>query len=230
MKSGNHFCLVHTTYLLVRRRDRVATGPCNSSTIVSDDESWTLLRLSRNGQLSSVVVDQCEMSCGSLIEPQQLLPDGIGGLVLNVKRFISSQLPYEGRLIRFDADSVRSDHVLPTVARIDLVGQRGVLYLQTSDTTQAFNVQAATSVWTTSPPLSLVAAHPDAGAAAQSSTGILQLIDTTDSSPGRCSQRLQGSCSDRGRGLAMVQGSGVSGTFRRDSIQRDACARWCEFL
>lgn len=169
-------------YVLARRSDRVASGPCNESTVVSDDKSWTVLRLPRTGAVTSVVVDACDLSC-SLITPQQLLPDGTGGLVLNVKRYLGSSLPDEQRVIRFDAEWVRNDLVTPSYSRIDLVGQSGTVYLQklngaTQEETRAVNIFTGATLWAVSPGYtSLVAAHPDNGAAAQGSAGELFRID-----------------------------------------------------
>ena len=87
-------------FLLAKRRDTVSSGPCNGGVFVSYEESWTLLRVARTGQVSSVAIDACQSdaACASLLDPQQLLPDGIGGLLFNGS----------GRLIRFDADAVRN--------------------------------------------------------------------------------------------------------------------------
>jgi hypothetical protein len=162
-------------YLLVQREDYVATG-CPGSTIVSDQMTWTLWRISPTGALTSVVVEQCQMAaCNNLLTPQQLLPDGVGGLLLNVTR------PAEARLIRFDADFARADYVLPASGRIDLVGQAGVVYLQTSSggnwVTQALDVLTWMPMWSATPAWTLVAAAPDGGVAAQASTGELLRID-----------------------------------------------------
>jgi hypothetical protein len=148
-------------FLLAKRRDTVLSGSCNGGVFVSYEESWTLLRVARTGQVSSVAIDACQSdaACASLLDPQQLLPDGIGGLLINGS----------GRLIRFDADAVRTDHAWQVGTRIALVGQAGVVYTGSG----AFNVQTFTPVWAAPPGLSFVAAHPDGGMAAQNSSGEL---------------------------------------------------------
>lgn len=173
-------------YVAVRQRHRSYSGPCNdppSQVLATDDEAWTLLRLSRTGELARAVVDECHMSCGSLISPQQLLPDGIGGLVVNGRRWLSQVQAYEQRVIQLDAEFARADFVVANATRIDLVGQAGTLFLQTKNgtnpnaTTQAFDLPSGTTRWTATPGWPLVAAAPDGGAAAQTSTGELMQID-----------------------------------------------------
>lgn len=175
-------------YVAVRQRHRSYSGPCNdppSQVLITDDETWTLLRLSRTGELARAVVDECHMSCGALFSPQQLLPDGTGGLVLNGTRWLSHLQVNEQRLVRLDAELVRSDFVLPSSTRIDLVGQSGTLFLQTTNgtnpnaTTQAFDIRAGATLWAKSPGYTLVAAHPDNGGAGQGSNGALFRITAT---------------------------------------------------
>jgi hypothetical protein len=142
------------------------------------------MRLSRDGQVSSIVVDECHMSCGSVIEPQQLVPDGTGGLLIRAQRYLGGT-NYEARLIRFDGDNQRTEHVIPFSTRIDLVGRAGTVYLQTKSgtnpeaTTQALDVRTWTPLWTASPGWKLLAAGVDDGAAAEGASGELLRIDAT---------------------------------------------------
>lgn len=92
-------------YLLVRRSVHEATGTCNNPITVLNEVGWTLLDLTHEGQVGSIVVDQS----GNLT-PAQLLPDGTGGLVLRVTIWVGNQL--EGRLIRFDDEWQRTEHVI----------------------------------------------------------------------------------------------------------------------
>lgn len=174
-------------YVAVRQRHESYTGPCNDPPAwvrVTDDVAWTLVRLSRTGEVTRVVIDECHMSCGSLISPQQLLPDGVGGIVVNGRRWISSLSNWEQRLIQLDPEFVRRDFVIPNFTRIDLVGQGGTVFLQTTNgptqlETQAFNILTGATLWANSPGYTLVAAHPDNGAAGQGSSGEMFRITAT---------------------------------------------------
>jgi hypothetical protein len=165
-------------YLLVRRSVYEATGSCNNPITVLNEMGWTLLDLTREGQVASIVVDQS----GNLT-PEQLLPDGTGRLVLRVSIRVGNQI--ERRLIRFDDEWQRSEHVIAAGTRIDLVGAGGILYLQSRSgndfyaTTQALNVTTFASLWTASPGWNLVAAKPNGGGTALGSGGELLSINAT---------------------------------------------------
>jgi alpha-tubulin suppressor-like RCC1 family protein len=155
-------------YLLVKRHDSVSTGSCSGGVLVSEDESWTLWRISPTGAVSSVVVDQCQMAgCNSLIDPQQLLPADVDGVVINTG----------ARIIRFDSEWQRTEYPFASAIRIDLVGEDGLVYLQTSSggnaITQAFNVLSGTAAWSATPAVALVGANANGGATGQSGTGEL---------------------------------------------------------
>jgi len=166
-------------YLLVHKSVTEATGTCNNQVTVLHEEGWTLLHLARTGQVGSVVVDQS----GSLT-PAQFLPDGVGGLLIRGTVWLGGN-QYESRLIRFDAEWQRTEHVIGG-SRIDLVGQAGIVYFQTRTSndefygfTQAFNVITGTSLWTKSPGWNLIAAKPGGGGTALDSAGQLLDIDST---------------------------------------------------
>lgn len=161
-------------YLLVHKDIHVATGTCNAQITVLDEAGWSILRLTRNGQVDSVVVDPSD----ELI-PRQFMPDGVDGLLLRATT--SSE-----KLIRFDANWQRTEHVIALATRIDLIGQGGIVYLQSRTgndnfygITEAFNVTTMTSLWTKSPGWNLTAAKPNGGGTAVDSANQLLDIDST---------------------------------------------------
>ena len=173
-------------YVLARKRDQV---------FGATTQSWTVLRLSKTGQIGSVVVDECQGACSSYIDPQQFLPDGIGGLLLRVNRWAGNQS--EPRLMRFDAEWQPTEHVLSVATRIDLVGQAGTVYLQTRTgnddfygITEALDFTTFTSLWTKSPGWNLTAAKPDGGGTAIDSAGQFLDIDSTGQLSGTMSLGL----------------------------------------
>jgi hypothetical protein len=117
------------------------------------------------------------------LTPEQLLPDGLGGLLIRGRWTVGSQV--EGKLIRLDDQGQRTDHAISLSARVDLVGQAGTVYLQTRNgndfysTTQALDVTTWTPRWTASPGWNLLAAAPDGGASALSGSGALLNVDHT---------------------------------------------------
>jgi alpha-tubulin suppressor-like RCC1 family protein len=169
-------------YLLAHRSDEVRSGPCSSSTLVSSFRSWSLLRISPSGLVSGQAIDECPGSCAG-VTPDQLMPDGVGGIVINAR------VGNARRLVRFDEDFARSDYVIP-FTRIDLVGQGGTVFLQTgngtnpSETTQAFNLRTGSTIWSATPGYRLVDAATDNGAVAQASTGELLRINAIGQSEG----------------------------------------------
>ena len=162
-------------YLLVHKHAYVATGTCNTPITTMREVGWTLLRLTRNGVTESIVVDQSDA-----LTPKQLLPDGLGGLLIRGQVWLGNQT--EGRLIRFDSERQRTEHTISLAARIDLIGQGGIIYLQSRTenddyygVTEALNIATFTSLWTKSPGWNLTAAKPDGGGTALDSGG--QLLD-----------------------------------------------------
>jgi hypothetical protein len=167
-------------YLLVHKDVHVATGTCSAQVTVLDDAGWTLLHLTRNGQVDSLVIDPLDA-----LTPRQFMPDGVGGLLIRGTVWLGGNQSEE-RLIRFDADSQRTEHVISSSARIDLVGQAGTVYLQTRigtddfyGITEALNVTTFTSLWTKSPGWNLTAAKPDGGGTALDGAAQLLDIDST---------------------------------------------------
>jgi alpha-tubulin suppressor-like RCC1 family protein len=165
-------------YLLVHRRVHEATGTCNNPVTTFSEEGWALLDLTHEGQVGSIDVVQ------SPFAPEQLLPDGVGGLLIRVRRTFGS--PAEARLVRFDEEFQRTEIVIALGARIDLVGEGGTVYLQSRTgnddfygITQAFNVVTGASLWTASPGWNLVAAKPNGGGTALGGGGELLSIDGT---------------------------------------------------
>lgn len=157
-------------YLLVHKDIKVATGTCNAPVTTLREVGWTLLRLTRNGVAETIIVDQSEN-----LTLKQLLPDGVGGLLIRTP----------ASLIRFDLERQRTEHSIPTSTRIDLVGQAGIIYLQTRTSTddlygitEALNVTTMTSLWTKSPGWKLTAAKPDGGATALDAANQLLDIDS----------------------------------------------------
>ncbi|HYE85898.1 MAG TPA: chitobiase/beta-hexosaminidase C-terminal domain-containing protein, partial [Vicinamibacterales bacterium] len=146
-------------------------------------ESWTLVQLSRAGQMSGVGI--CTVDCASW-KVYQLVPDGVGGLLIRVE--LTTAGYRQARLIRFDEEWQRSEYVIGLETRIDLVGQAGTIFLQTRTgnddagyygITEALDVTTFSSLWTKSPGWKLTAAKPDGGGTALNSAGQIVDVDPT---------------------------------------------------
>jgi hypothetical protein len=131
-------------------------------------------------------VSLCSADCGGW-NVHQLVPDGVGGLVVRATTQQPNQAP-QPKLIHLDSEWQRTD--FSKEGRIDLVGDAGTIYLQTRTSpaayngiTEAFNVVTGASLWTVSPGWDLLAAAPDGGAIAKGSllhiNGAGQITEST---------------------------------------------------
>jgi alpha-tubulin suppressor-like RCC1 family protein len=179
-------------YLLVSKRKRVIRGAQETM-----DVGLTLLRLSQEGEVAAEVMEQqhCLSECGEP-KPTQLVPDGIGGLLMLTDRDVAPTWYHETRLTRLDSQGAKVDTVVPDDTHIDMVGQAGIAYLRTASGTQAVNVTTMTPMWSTEPEWNLVAAKPDGGAAAQNEAGELGHFSATGELTGPSALGLEDPAAD----------------------------------
>lgn len=166
-------------YLLVRRLVKHKFDQCveqHARHRRNIDQGIDLLILSPNADpvVQPVFNEHCEVpefelsSCDVAPEIQQLLPDGIGGILASWDRFerfltISTAL-VQRVMTRRNAAGDLSDRPVNNTTWIHTVGQEGVSYVFASGKWSAVDVTTWTSKWTTQlGTAGPIAAHPDGG-------------------------------------------------------------------
>lgn len=159
---------MHIYWFTKTSRSQPVHAPPNSRHCAKSDGRCYLTRV---GIAESIVVDSSDA-----VTPHQFLPDGVGGLLIRA----------EGLLIRYDLARERTEHVISPASRIDLVGQGGIVYVQTRTgidnfygITEALNVTTFTSLWIKSSGWKLTPAKPDGGGIALDSANELLDIDSS---------------------------------------------------
>lgn len=154
------------------------------------DVSFELLKLSRDGVVSTTPIDTSHHTTNwGAPTPKQLLPDGLGGLLIAAEYWTTPDgTNREKRITRFDEEGSRTDRAVPLGTRIELVGNTGTAYLnqlaQTSAITsiekKAVDVTTWATKWTLPTNYSWVAAGPDGGAVVSELTQLSPYIPPYD--------------------------------------------------
>ena len=128
-------------------------------------------------------IDTQPAICDQAPDIYQLLPDGVGGLLVSWRHPLPATEPdvflAQSYVTRIDAGGTRFDWTVEPNFGIDLIGQAGTAYVHSSVGTSAIDVTSWTTRWTASVPGYLVAASPDGGAAAIDDSGDLHLVGAT---------------------------------------------------
>ena len=159
-------------YLVVSSRTQMSQGICGVSGFTYEtDTSLTVLRLSRAGEEAAEVIAErhCTDACGAPW-PTQLLPDGIGGLLVVAQH--GHEYP-DFRVTRLDGAGGRVDTLVASQTRIDLVGPAGRAFLRTPSGTHAVDVRVLTPIFSLPPELKLLAASSEGGLTAHDPAGAL---------------------------------------------------------
>lgn len=184
-------------YLLVSKRTRAVQYACGSGWVNGRFTSWqnvvadtmdvglTLLRLSSSGAGIAHVIDarHCTSQC---VEPRpmQLLPDGIGGMLVVADYPVPPNYFSEPRVTRLDGEGGRVDTPLALGTRIELIGQAGTAYLHTKNgptsvAKPVVDVRTWTPLWSLPVGWNLLAASPEGGAVARNALGELARFNAT---------------------------------------------------
>lgn len=157
-------------------REPVTVGPIVGGDgygyiLVAKGMQLTLRKVSREGPVAETVIvsGTCSSNCTGPV-PVQLLPDGLGGLLVTASWKLSSQAPYDFRLTRLDGAGGRTDTPIDG-GRIEMIGRGGTAYLRVNSGIQVTDVATWTPRWTLPAEWSLLAAKPDGGAVAQNEAG-----------------------------------------------------------
>ena len=113
----------------------------------------------------------------------QLLPDGLGGLLMNADWANASYLTTDYRLTHLTASGTRVDRPIDG-GRIEMIGRGGTAYLRVTSGTQTLSqpvmdVATWTPRWSLPVEWSLLAARRDGGAVAQNAAGDQAHFDGT---------------------------------------------------
>jgi hypothetical protein len=155
--------------------------------VVTKGMEITLRRLSRDGQAASTVIVPAVCTAGQCRAPVpgQLLPDGLGGLLITADWANASYMTVDLHLTRIDRDGDRTDTAIASsTGAIELIGQDGTAYLrQTSGATTVsqpvMDVLTWTPRWSLPVEWTWLAARPDGGVLAENAAGDLGSFDGT---------------------------------------------------
>jgi alpha-tubulin suppressor-like RCC1 family protein len=147
----------------------------------------TLHQFSRDGQAASAVIVPATCSGGQCRQPVpgQLLPNGLGGLLITADWGNAAYLTTDLRLTQFDSNGVRTDTATPhDTGRIDLIGVGGFAYLRESLAASTvaqpvMDLSTLTTRWHLPVEWKLLAATPGGGAVAQNAAGDIAHFDGT---------------------------------------------------
>jgi hypothetical protein len=124
-------------------------GDIGNHTLLSQthDVSFELLKLSRDGLMSTTPIEISQHTTNwGAPEPKQLLPGGLDDLQIVADYWSAPDGTREKRITRLDQEGNRADHVVPYGTRIELVSQRGTLFLnELSQTTPRMRCRSAVS-------------------------------------------------------------------------------------
>ncbi len=155
--------------------------------LVTKGMEITLRRLTRDGQVASTVIVPATCTGGQCRAPvpRQLLPDGLGGLLITADWANASYLTVDVRLTRFDSEGARTDTVITSsTGAIEMIGRGGTAYLRLTSGAQTvsqtvMDVATWTPRWNLPIEWSLLAARADGGAVAQNAPGDQAHFDGT---------------------------------------------------
>jgi hypothetical protein len=158
-------------YLLVSTSKHLRSGPCPHA--YSQDRSLAVWRVAPTGVMTSTTLfsQHCEKPAGVLTtcdagegvyghgvvgDPENLLPDGIGGVLVRWQRVTSvsgdpsNPFTIETRLSRVVNAIVELDTIVDASERTKLIGGDGAAYVSSSTGPRAMNVSTWTELWSSS--------------------------------------------------------------------------------
>ncbi len=166
-------------FLLLRRRLKHMVDSCIEQTAWPQrtiDNGVDLIVLSPDAEpvAQPIHAEACNVprfgqaACDVPPSLNQVVPDGIGGVLANWRRGTlgpDGLAAHQTVVTRRDQDGALSERVLETSGIIHSVGQNGIVYVPSEDGVGAIDATTWTLKWTVEGPYAPLAAHPDGGAA-----------------------------------------------------------------
>jgi alpha-tubulin suppressor-like RCC1 family protein len=162
-------------------REPVTVGPIVGGDgygyiLVAKGLQLTLRKVSREGAVAETVIvsgTSCSSNCIGPV-PSQLLPDGLGGLLVTASWNMTSQEPYDFRLTRLDGSGGRTDTPI-NFGRIAMIGRGGFAYVGGA----VMDLLTLTTSWSLPVGWTFLAATPGGGAVAENDAGDIAHFDET---------------------------------------------------